>query len=215
MELGVILAGGKGSRMGTTKAKGSIMLVDKPMIEYVYDSLKEVVSNIICVVGYKSDEIKSVLKDEVKYVFQEKQLGSFDALKCIVPMLEETDVLIVTMCDLPLVDSKVYNDLKIKHIKSEEDITIVTMIVDKPYGYGRVINGKIIEECMLRGKDSNEVFTGVMAISVKYLKTVLDKIAPNNPKGEYFITDLTLFTDNIETLIKKGKFLPWILVTSA
>ena len=81
------------------------------------------------------------------------------------------------------------------------------MIVDKPYGYGRVINGKIVEECMLNGRDSNEVFIGVMAIRVDYLRKVLDKIKPDNPKGEYFITDLTLYTSNIGTLLvnpKKG-----------
>ena len=48
MELGIILAGGKGVRMGTSKAKGSIPLVDKPMIEYVYDNLSQVVSSTLC-----------------------------------------------------------------------------------------------------------------------------------------------------------------------
>lgn len=201
MELGIILAGGKGSRMGTSKAKGSIPLIDKPMIEYVYDSLSRVVSSVICVVGYRSDDIVQILGDKVVYVTQEKQLGSFDALKCAVSRLDDVENVIVTMCDLPLIDSKVYYDLMKKHIKSEDDVTIVTMIVDKPYGYGRVIGGKIVEECMLGGKSSNEVFTGVMAIKVKYLKEVLDKITPNNPKNEYFITDLTLFTSNVGTLL--------------
>ena len=207
MELGIILAGGKGSRMGTSKSKGSIPLVDKPMIEYVYDCLSKVVSNIVCVVGYKEEEIKEVLNDKVKYVKQERQLGSFDALKSAIHCLDDIDTVIVTMCDLPLIDSKIYNDLKIKHTKSSADITIVNMIVDKPYGYGRVINGKIVEECMLEGKSSNEVFTGVMAVNVDYLKSTLESITPNNPKGEYFITDLTLYTTNIETLLinpKKG-----------
>ena len=207
MELGIILAGGKGVRMGTSKSKGSIPLVDKPMIEYVYDSLSNVVRNIVCVTGFKDEEIKGILKDKVLYANQSQQLGSLDALKCVVPYLDDIDFVIVSMCDLPLIDSKIYNDLKIKHIKSEDDLTIVTMIVDKPYGYGRVIGGKIVEECMLNGRDSNEVFTGVMAVNVSFLKRVIDKIKPDNPKGEYFITDLSLYTSKIGTLLvnpKKG-----------
>ena len=151
MELGIILAGGKGSRMGTSKPKGSVVLIDKAMIEYVYDNLSRVCNKVVGVVGYRSEEIYSVLKDKVEYAFQEKQLGTFDALKCVISKLDNIDNIIVTMCDLPLIDSKVYNDLLIKHIKSDDDITITTMVVDKPYGYGRVIGGKIIEECMLDG----------------------------------------------------------------
>ena len=207
MELGIILAGGKGSRMGTSKPKGSVVLIDKAMIEYVYDNLSRVCNKVMCVVGYRSEEIYSVLKDKVEYAFQEKQLGTFDALKCVISKLDNIDNIIVTMCDLPLIDSKVYNDLLIKHIKSDDDITITTMVVDKPYGYGRVIGGKIIEECMLDGKTSNEVFAGVMAIKVDYLLKVLDNVKPNNPKKEYFITDLCFYTNNVGFLLinpKKG-----------
>lgn len=207
MEIGIILSGGKGSRMGTSKSKGSISLIDKPMIEYVYDNLSRVVSNIVCVVGYKSEQIEEVLKDKVVYVYQENQLGSLDALKKAVPLLDDNDFVIITMCDLPLIDDRIYSNLRDKHIKSQDDMTIVSMIVDKPYGYGRVIGGNIVEECMLNGRDSNEVFTGVMAINCSYLKRVIDKIKPNNPKKEYFITDLSFHTSKIGTLLvnpKKG-----------
>ena len=42
---GIILAGGKSSRMG--EDKGLVLLNGKPMIQYVIEALKEVVSNII------------------------------------------------------------------------------------------------------------------------------------------------------------------------
>ena len=44
---GIILAGGKSSRMGVDK--GLVLLNGKPMIQYVIEALKEVVSNIIII----------------------------------------------------------------------------------------------------------------------------------------------------------------------
>ena len=44
---GIILAGGKSSRMG--EDKGLVLLNGKPMIQYVIEALKEVVSNIIII----------------------------------------------------------------------------------------------------------------------------------------------------------------------
>ena len=44
---GIILAGGKSSRMG--EDKGLVLLNGKPMIQYVIEALKEVVSDIIII----------------------------------------------------------------------------------------------------------------------------------------------------------------------
>ena len=44
---GIILAGGKSSRMG--EDKGLVLLNGKPMIQYVIEALKDVVSNIIII----------------------------------------------------------------------------------------------------------------------------------------------------------------------
>ena len=48
----VILAAGKGTRMNSDVPKCAHIIIDKPMVEYVYDSLSGAgIKNVITVVG--------------------------------------------------------------------------------------------------------------------------------------------------------------------
>lgn len=207
MNYAIILAAGKGSRMNTSMAKGRVKLVDMPMVEYVYNSVKnDKIDEVICVVGYRASDIIEILSGGVRYVAQDVLDGTGGAVRCALPYIDDEGFTIITMCDLPLIDNEIYNNLVEKHNKGNNDITMLTMIVDNPKGYGRVLGGKIIEECMLDGEDSNEVFSGVMCVNNSFLKKNIDLIKNNNIKNEYFITDLLRFTSKVgKMLVDKDK----------
>lgn len=72
----IVMAAGMGSRMNSNIPKCAFPLLNKPMIEYIVDSLLESnIDEIICVIGHKGNDIKEILNDRVTYVTQEKQLG--------------------------------------------------------------------------------------------------------------------------------------------
>jgi len=84
----VILAAGEGKRLRPfteTLPKVMLPVANKPVLEYVIDSVKKSgLKEIVLVVGYKKEVIMEYFKDykgiKISYVTQEKQLGTAHAL---------------------------------------------------------------------------------------------------------------------------------------
>lgn len=198
----VILAAGKGTRMGGDLPKVLFKIKGRPMINHVIDSARKAAGDyIVVVVGYKADKVRSALESEsgLLYAFQEEQLGTGHAVKCALPYLKEniTDVIIL-FGDVPLIKESTISNMVNQHIVSGSDITILTAVLDEPQGYGRIVtcsNGcflKIVEE-----KDAdnelraiNEVNTGICCVSKKFLEGAVQKIYRNNAQNEFYFTDI-------------------------
>jgi len=84
----VILAAGEGKRLRPfteTMPKVMLPVANRPILEYVVDALKNSgIKEIIIIVGYKKEVIMEHFKDyedaKIKYVTQDKQLGTAHAL---------------------------------------------------------------------------------------------------------------------------------------
>ena len=112
----LILAGGMGSRLGLDRAKCSVMVLDIPIIKYVIDSIEKCgITDISIVVGYRSDDIIEVTDNKFRYIIQEKQLGTGDAVRVSLDYIND-DVLIIPGDTLVLDDSlKLFLDYPYKH----------------------------------------------------------------------------------------------------
>ncbi len=101
---GIILAGGKSSRMGTDK--GFLLLNNKPFVQYSIDALKPLVSNIIIVSDnpdYDTFELKRVTDIT-------KNAGPVAGI-CSGLEASSTKYNIILSCDIPLITSKVLQQL--------------------------------------------------------------------------------------------------------
>lgn len=82
----IILAAGKGVRMKSDLPKVVHRVCGKEMINHVVESVKALEpSQVIVVVGYKSDVVKDVLDKDVVTVCQEPQLGTGHAVMQALP----------------------------------------------------------------------------------------------------------------------------------
>ena len=151
----IVLAAGKGTRMKTTLPKCAYPLLKKPMIAYIVENLKntELVNETIVVVGHKKEVIHNILNNSVSYAVQEEQLGTGHAVKMAKDLVTDKEgYTIILPGDMPLIDASVLKAAIDNHQKANNDLTIVTTIVEDPFGYGRIIrNGnniinKIVEE---------------------------------------------------------------------
>ncbi|WOD43109.1 molybdenum cofactor guanylyltransferase [Hwangdonia lutea] len=101
---GIILAGGKSSRMGTDK--GFMLLNDKPFVQYSIDALKSLVSEII-IVSDDSDYDAFRLK-RVNDIT--KNAGPIAGI-CSGLEASFTDYNLILSCDIPLISSEVLQQL--------------------------------------------------------------------------------------------------------
>lgn len=194
----LILAAGLGKRMKSKHPKVVHKICGKTMIEWVVDAAKDVGNNdVIVVVGHKAEEVKEVLKDRVKYAYQETQLGTGHAVKMAQDLLpEEGNVLILTG-DTPLITSQTLKALVNFHIEEGNSVTILSSVVEDPSGYGRIIrdeDGNVIK--IVEDKDATEEERGIHEINsamyvmdIPKLKKALTMITNNNAQGEYYLTD--------------------------
>src|SRR3712207_7376950 len=73
----VVLAGGKGTRMGSDLPKVLHDLRGRSVIQHQIDNLRSAgIDDVIVVVGHGRDRVMEHLGDEVRFAVQEEQLGT-------------------------------------------------------------------------------------------------------------------------------------------
>ena len=193
----ILLAGGKGTRMLSKKAKVLQVLAGKSFLEHTLSSAKEISDRVSIIVGFDKDSvIKEVSKlSKIAKTFEQKdQIGTADAVKTAIDFIEENEKTLILYGDVPLIKKSTLKKL----CSLNDSLSILTTNLTDPTGYGRVLkdsNG-FVEE-IIEEKDTNaeqksikEVFTGVMAVNGKILKELLPLINNKNESAEYYLTDL-------------------------
>ena len=207
----IVLAAGRGSRMQSrdpNHSKVAYPLLEKPMINYVLDAVKGIhPEKIVVVVGFGGGVTKSLVEPEAEVVWQHVINGTGGAVLQAKPVLENKPGLTLVVCgDTPLITQETIHNVFRIHEKSENALTIVSMVLENPRGYGRVVReyktNKVIairedRDCNDFEKDINEVNAGMYVFDNESLFKYLDKITPNNVQHEYYLTDLvSMFVEN-------------------
>ena len=201
MNFAIVLAAGKGTRMKSELPKGSSTVLNKSMVEYSVSALEKIgVDKIVTVVGYKKEIIMDILKNHnVDFAEQVVLNGTAKAVESAKDILSSLDGnTIITPCDMPLLSSTLFKEVLDYHISQKNDLTVLSSIVDNPFGYGRIVRDKnnnflsITEEldATLEIKKIKEVNSGVFVVCNKLLFEALSKVSNNNKKQEYYLTDI-------------------------
>lgn len=196
---GLILAAGKGTRMKSNRHKVLHEILGKPMINYVYDNMTAAgVENVYPILGYQKEEVLKVIPGEVEWALQAEQLGTGHAVMQAEELLKDKDGITVIMVgDQPLISSDSLNKLFEYHESNENDLTLLTAVVDTPHGYGRIIRDgdevlKIVEQkdCTKEEANTKEINISTYCFDNKKLFNYIHEIDNNNANEEYYITDL-------------------------
>src|SRR5215211_8629744 len=109
----VLLAAGQGTRMKSDLPKVLHPLCGKPMLWHVLEALKAVATETpVVIVGHGAQEVKEYVGDSAECVFQEPQLGTAHAALQAEPLLKgNTDIVIVTYADMPLLRGETFKQL--------------------------------------------------------------------------------------------------------
>lgn len=196
----VILAAGKGSRMDSDLPKVMHEINNKPMIGYLLDLCKELsIKDLRCVIDPSHLGLKSYITDNyqnVEFCYQEKKLGTADAVKQGVKKAGLSDKTLVLYGDTPFLSSKTI--YKMYEESSKADLVVLGFYNDKPNSYGRLLvdsSGNLhqIIEYLDATNEQRKIDlcnSGIMLISSKYLNRLLAEVRSNNSKNEYYLTDI-------------------------
>ncbi len=193
----VILAAGDGKRMKSKKPKVMCPILFKPMIQWVYDYVKQSgISHVSVVYGQGGEHIMRALGDEPVYIHQPERKGTGHAAACAESFWETGEHVLVLCGDAPFVSDDTIRESLSRHLSSEADITVITARIPNPTGYGRIIrNGDevsaIVEQKeLLPGQEQiDEVNSAAYWFRVSALKDALPLVSADNNQNEYYLTD--------------------------
>jgi bifunctional UDP-N-acetylglucosamine pyrophosphorylase/glucosamine-1-phosphate N-acetyltransferase len=202
----VILAAGMGKRMQSDLPKVLHPLAGKPLLSHVINTARHLAPSACCVVyGHGGDTVPSRLAAaDLHFVLQQPQLGTGHAVMQAAPHLHDDQPTLVLYGDVPLTSASTLQTLISR--AGKEKLAVLTVELDDPTGYGRIIReaGRIVR--IVEQKDASdteravrEVNTGILVAPTRALKSWLSKLSNNNAQGEYYLTDIIAqaVSDNI------------------
>jgi bifunctional UDP-N-acetylglucosamine pyrophosphorylase/glucosamine-1-phosphate N-acetyltransferase len=196
-----VLAAGKGVRMKSQMPKvlhkvGGLALIDRVL--RAADTLSP--SSVTIVVGHGAEAVRAHLGDRpcLRFAMQEPQLGTGHALLQTEPLLGgEKGTVVLLSGDVPLLTPATLKALVDTHTAAGAAATVVTAVVPRPYGYGRIVRTRGQISRIVEQRDASpavqaisEINAGLYAFELGPLFQTLHSIGSGNAQGEYYLPDL-------------------------
>jgi hypothetical protein len=228
----VILAAGKGTRFGQNP-KCIQPVHGTPLARHSIDAFRWLTTSpVVCLVGYRHEEVAAALGDDNLYVLSDNPTGgtafpAFESL-CIPGMLEHNPLLIITMGDR-IVPSRIFRWLWETHLAGsrEADLTFLTARYEpaRIAGKGRVLRDehgrviRIIEERDITAEKDDLARQALLsltegncplyAVRAATLHRYLSGFTNDNAQQQYYLTDI------VEAISRDGGDIRTITTTPA
>jgi bifunctional UDP-N-acetylglucosamine pyrophosphorylase / glucosamine-1-phosphate N-acetyltransferase len=201
----LVLAAGLGTRMKSNLAKVLHKLDGRPLIAHVCQTAAELEPNmIVVVVGHQAGDVQASVevelgKGEAHFAHQAEQRGTGDAVLAAEDALANANSTVLILSgDVPMVRAETLRSLIEKHEHGQSSCTILTIKLDNPTGYGRIVRDE--QNNFLRitehrdatddEKKIREVNSGIYCFDGSKLFEALRQVKPANNQGEYYLTDV-------------------------
>jgi bifunctional UDP-N-acetylglucosamine pyrophosphorylase / glucosamine-1-phosphate N-acetyltransferase len=213
----VILAAGQGKRMKSALPKVLQPLAGVPLLGHVVSRARALdPSSLHVVYGHGGDAVQAAFAHEsIQWALQAQQLGTGHAVMQAMPKVADDELVLVLYGDVPLIRKDTLE--RLIAAAGPRSISLLTVILDEPGGYGRIVrkSGKI--QKIVEQKDATkaqlgirECNSGIMAVPAKLLKKWLGRLRNSNAQGEYYLTDVIAMA-----VKEKIKVTPLIAPTAA
>ncbi len=197
----IVLAAGQGTRMRSATPKVLHPLLGRPLVLWPVEAAREAGAGKVVVVGGPDRVLEPVLPAGVELAVQAEPRGTGDAVAAAAPHVDPDAPVVILMGDVPLITAQAIEQLVAAHEQAGAAATVVTMELDEPGAYGRVIraaDGTVerIVEAKAPGDATpeqlavREVNTGIYAFAGRALLDALPRLAPDNAQGELYLPDV-------------------------
>jgi bifunctional UDP-N-acetylglucosamine pyrophosphorylase / glucosamine-1-phosphate N-acetyltransferase len=197
----VVLAAGHGTRMRSAVPKMLHPLCGRVMgLWPVIAALEAGAARVVVVCG-PDRALEPHLPDGVRLAVQEEPLGTGDAVKAASGHIDRSGCVLVVNGDVPLITGAFLGELADAHAASDAAATLVTMELDDPTGYGRVVRAsdgsvdRVVEtkppgDATPEQLAIREVNAGIYAFDGGPLLDALARLRADNAQGEYYLPDV-------------------------
>lgn len=198
----LIMAAGKGTRMGSDLPKVLHTIHDRPLLDYVINAaLKTGSERIIVIIGHQADLVRETFADRnLIFVEQSEQLGTGHAVLQARDVFTHYQGNILILCgDVPLLSAEILQRFIDEHASSKAALSVLTTLLDNPRGYGRVIKKdgtqkilRIVEERDATPAERliKEINSGIYLTESFFLFDAVARITNANKQKEYYLTDI-------------------------
>lgn len=215
----IVLAAGKGVRMKSDRAKVLHEAAGRPLVAWMCDLAASLTPDTtVVVVGHQAAAVEATLPSHTITALQARQDGTGHAAQIGLAATNAgpDDTIVVLPGDMPLVRSETLRSLVEHHTATASAATVLTVRLDDPTGYGRVVRRgerviRIVEHRDASAAELavDEVNTSVYAFRAADLASSLEAIDTDNDQGELYLTDA------VEILVAAGKSVGAVLADAA
>ncbi len=197
----LVMAAGEGTRMRSSLPKMLHPVCGRPMVAWPILAAREAGAGRVAAIVSPGRDISAGFPDEVETVVQPRPDGTGGAVRAALPLIEDAETVLVLSGDHPLISRENIAGLLEAHAASAAAATMMTIELDDPGSYGRVVRGasgeveRVVEAKAAGDADPEqlairEINAGTYAFDAAPLATALAGLSNDNAQGEYYLTDV-------------------------
>jgi len=173
----------------------------RPMVAWPIVAAREAGAGRVVAIVSPGRDLSAGLPEGVETVEQPQPDGTGGAIRAALPMIEESETVLVLSGDVPLLSAATIADLLQAHEASEAAATMLTIELDDPGAYGRVVRtseGWVERVAEAKGGgdaepwelEIREINAGTYAFDAEPLAAALRQLSNDNAQGEYYLPDV-------------------------
>jgi bifunctional UDP-N-acetylglucosamine pyrophosphorylase/glucosamine-1-phosphate N-acetyltransferase len=195
------MAAGEGTRMRSSTPKMLHPVCGRAMVAWPIIAAREAGAGSVVAIDSPSQNIAPGLPDKVRIVTQPQPDGTGGAVRAALPLIEEAETVLVLSGDHPLITADNITGLLDAHAKGGAAATMLTIELDDPGSYGRVVRNESgdverVVEAKAAGDASaeqlaiGEINAGTYVFQAAPLARALAGLSNDNAQGEYYLPDV-------------------------
>jgi bifunctional UDP-N-acetylglucosamine pyrophosphorylase/glucosamine-1-phosphate N-acetyltransferase len=195
------MAAGAGTRMRSSLPKMLHPVCGRPMVAWPILAAREAGAGEVAAIVSPGHDISAALPEGVETVVQPQPDGTGGAIRVALPLIERSETVLVLSGDVPLIGTETIAALLEAHASSPAAATMLTIELDDPAAYGRVLrteSGDVerVVEAKAAGDASSaqlairEINAGTYVFDAAPLATALAGLSNDNAQGEYYLPDV-------------------------
>lgn len=201
----VVLAAGKGTRMGSDLPKVLHPLLGEPLVVHAIRAARAAgATRVVVVVGHGAAQVQASLAGVfadfpgLAYAVQAEQRGTGHAVLCALPALaDHTGDVLILSGDVPRLRAQTLERLALACAESPARLALATFHARTPQGYGRIVRDGAVVVAIVEERDASpeqraieECNAGVYCVGASLLRKELPGLGTANAQGEIYLTDL-------------------------